>query len=392
MPASSPPGWQALVDDQSALGTTIRDRVLAIAAELATSHVDQPGLWNGSAGLALLFGELSQHDPDGDHAEIACRFLDHAMETVAQYRDASLFRGLAGVGWVYEHLQGAVFDPPDDEDSPCEAIDSALHRAVGAWHGSYDLVDGLVGIGVYALARLPAPRAAACLDAVIDRLAQLAEHHGDRVAWLTAAEHLSFEARAQRADAGVYNLGVAHGIPGVIAFLARACSASSRPLVDGALTFLRAQRRDDDLESFPAYVGPGRDPEPARTAWCYGEPGIACALLGGARSTLDPALEREAIELARRSASNRMHARRVEDAGFCHGTAGLLHLFDRMFQATRDRELETAALYWLDRTLALEVPRRPGLLTGSAGMALALLATIAPTPPGWDAVFLTTIP
>src|SRR5205814_7193584 len=101
------------------------------------------------------------------------------------------------------------------------------------------------------------------------------------------------------------------------------------------------------------------------------------------------------------------------DAGLCHGAAGLGHLFNRMYQATKDATLARAARFWFERTLAMRRPGRgiggfstlsgkadgtrywendPGLLTGSAGIALALLAATTSIEPAWDRMLLLSRP
>jgi hypothetical protein len=101
------------------------------------------------------------------------------------------------------------------------------------------------------------------------------------------------------------------------------------------------------------------------------------------------------------------------DAGLCHGAAGLAHLFNRMFQATGDPALGEAARGWYARTLDARRPGRgiggiaarvsesdggsrwvadPGLLTGAAGVALALLAGVSSVDPAWDRLLLVSPP
>ena len=47
------------------------------------------------------------------------------------------------------------------------------------WTGDYDLVNGLVGYAVYAFQRLPNRSAIACLERVINHLADTAEHRAE---------------------------------------------------------------------------------------------------------------------------------------------------------------------------------------------------------------------
>jgi hypothetical protein len=44
------------------------------------------------------------------------------------------------------------------------------------------------------------------------------------------------------------------------------------------------------------------------------------------------------------------------DAGLCHGSAAMLNIFNRFFQATGEAVFADAAHTWLERTLALKTP------------------------------------
>jgi lantibiotic biosynthesis protein len=85
----------------------------------------------------------------------------------------------------------------------------------------------------------------------------------------------------------------------------------------------------------------------------------------------------------------------VNEPGLCHGAAGLMHIFNRIYQATGQSVFRDAALRWLDDTLALcDFPagnrwqESCGLLNGAAGIALALLAVVGDREPRWDRILL----
>src|SRR6185295_13537864 len=107
-------------------------------------------------------------------------------------------------------------------------------------------IGGLVGFGVYALERLPRPSAVACLEQVVASLAETAERRDSGTTWWTDPGWLP-PWQSKPAPNGYYNLGLAHGVPGVIALLGAACAAGvaadiARPLLDGAVAWLMAQR------------------------------------------------------------------------------------------------------------------------------------------------------
>src|SRR5208283_4546144 len=66
--------------------------------------------------------------------------------------------------------------------------------------------------------------------------------------------------------------------------------AKAHPLLEGAVRSLLAQQTPG---GFPAGTEKEQADQPARLAWCYGDPGVAAALLRAARLVNEPAWERE---------------------------------------------------------------------------------------------------
>src|SRR5262245_20275221 len=124
--------------------------------------------------------------------------MDRALAAMA--RDAMapwLFDGFAGIAWVAHHVLGAG----------SVEIDAAIARAARHASLGHELLRGLVGLGVYALAR---PRAG--LGLVVKRLDRSAVRDGDGVAWETAVDSLPAGA-LPRGTRRHFNLGIAHGSP-----------------------------------------------------------------------------------------------------------------------------------------------------------------------------------
>jgi hypothetical protein len=396
--------WQPLLDG------VLKDRALeCVGTILDDLSAPRPALGmdsslaSGAAGLAILFAEkgirtlFPEWGPDSFFAS-----------------EPSLYCGLAGVGWAMSHLQDHI--PGFDQDEDLAELDDALlhHLETSPWRDDFDLISGLVGIGVYALKRLPRPNAVSCLERLIEHLAETAIQRPEGITWWTNPSWLSLEDQ-QRFPNGYFNLGLAHGVPGVIALLGQACAARvgvtlARPLLEEAVRWLLSQQKPG---GFPDRVLPEVDEGPARLAWCYGDTSVAVALLGAARCVDEPSWEHEALAILRRACHRPPEQSGVVDAGLCHGAAGLGHLFNRTFQATHQPHLADAARFWFERTLQmrrrghgvggfeswalgddgdLSWVAEPGLLTGAAGVAFALLAAVSATEPSWDRVLMVAIP
>ena len=412
--------WRPLLT--GALATRARAAIDDVARDcrgLRKKPRRDPTLAGGTAGLAVFYAYLHRALPGGRFSKSALAFLEDAQDAVATFRMTPwLYSGFTGIAWATAHVE-AMLLPPDGRHSTAE-IDDAIRDLVGrrGWRGDYDLVSGLVGLGVYALERMPEPSAAGCLGQIVDRLAEIAVKTRDGTAWFTAPELLPPWQREVAAD-GYFNVGLAHGVPGVVAVLAAAAAAGVRRarirrLLPGVVRWLLSRRlASEDGCHFPAWDVPGTESVACRAAWCYGSPGVAAALFAAARSTGEKAWEAEAVDIARAAAERRPEASGVTDAGLCHGAAGLGHIFNRFWQATGDPAIRRAAAYWFDRALSMREPGEgpggffaleglpgegfkrdpsPALLGGAPGIALALLAATTSIEPAWDRMLLVSAP
>jgi lantibiotic biosynthesis protein len=411
--------WRPIVS--GAVAEQTLQAVDAIAESITALPGERhPSLSKGQAGVALLYTWLAETQGTPKADVIAKQRLDEAIEAVSrETMHASFWVGFTGVAWAADLVDGLL--DPDGEDRS-EAVDDALLRLLSRaeqWTAPYDLVVGLTGLGVYALQRYPRPSAIECLSRIVERLHERAQHDEDGLYWWTPPEELASQEARERYPSGRADLGVAHGVAGVIALLGSICGAgveqaTARPLLEGAVPWLLAHSVPTEADlTFPLWVAPGYQPSPARSAWCYGDPGIAAALLLAARGVGDAGWEQAAVALACRAAERPAPESGVVDACICHGAAGLAHIYNRMYQATGRAELGRAAVDWLERTLDFyRLARKSGgawvrgstepahqepwtgidLVDGAAGVALVLLAGVTSVEPAWDRMFLISAP
>lgn len=347
------------------------------------------------------------------HLEAALDCLDGA--------DPGLFSGYPGVAWAVDHLQSlGVIDSADDLNGQ---VDARLHDLLrhGFPFGQTELIRGLAGIGVYALGRGGRGAGETLLDGVVRSLERLAIEEHDGITWQTPPEALP-DWQATLAPEGYRNIGLAHGIGGVIALLAKA-SGRGHPralrLLEGAVDWLLAREVCMGNGSwFQPWEPVGRlrtDPPLHRVSWCYGTFGLSVALYGAGRWTgRRPWCER-ALQWARQCAATPVESELTWDSCLCHGALGNAHLFNRFHQATGEPLFASAARAWIDRALVLRRPTPvsggfltlleqdagpdydpwlplPGLLEGATGCALALMAALSAVVPSWDAFLLADLP
>jgi len=269
---------------------------------------------------------------------------------------------------------------------------------------------------VYALERWPRPVARELLTAVVERLDAMAVRSPEGTFWITPADHLDPDVAA-RCPNGVVNIGLAHGVPCAIALLA-ACvhhdvaSTVARSLLDDAVRWLLARELPAGGDGrFTDFVADELPATPARLGWCYGDLSIATALVLAGDHASQPPWRDAGLALARFAAGRDSDTTGVRDACVCHGTAGLGLMFARLAHAAGgDAVLEAAAARWYRATFELEQPEHPvrfppfvtdpktplgaayvGLLTGAAGVALALHAAVTDVEPAWDRALLLSL-
>lgn len=369
-------------------------------------------LSRGWTGTAVTMHYLDAAFPEEGFDSVAEAALDRAVQAVAEQRmSASFMQGFPGVAWAIEHL--GQNDGADDGNG---AVDDALVALldVPRWSGPYDLVSGLVGLGVYGLARRHTGSGRKVAELAFERLRGGSEPADGGVTWFTPPELIPPSAR-ERVPGGYYNLGLAHGVPGVVAFLAHAHRAGIAPratasLLEGGVSWLLAQMLPGERATWPYFVGPGIDPRPARLAWCYGDPGVISALLAAASALARPEWERASLDALGRALARPPESSDVQGASLCHGAMGLAHVWNRVWQRTRRDDLRDAIGYWTAVALDLRthsdglagysvwVPgsddeeggdvQGPGHLAGAAGIALALVAAATGREPAWDAYML----
>lgn len=388
--------WQPLLDGEHAA------QARAVAEDIVLALEQQPpsqehGLL-GDASLALVLAHCERPTANAR--------LDSALKAVrARPPTISLFAGLSGVSWLIDH------SVDEDEAGALVAhFDAALLRYldVPRWQERYDLISGLVGVGVYA-AGCQGERAARLADRVLSHLEAIAIADGAGTTW-RIPPHCLAPARRTRFPDGAVDLGVAHGVPGIIGMLAQFVDAGvqqdrSRRLLRSAVAWLMNAVPNGRPRFGTDW--PANPDEVKRMGWCYGDPGVAGALLGASRALESPELEQEALALLAQIAAS-LATRGPPDACFCHGAAGLAHIYNVAFQRTGSVQMRDHARRWLAEVLRLRTPGTgiagyrflkadetgtrweadATLLSGATGIALVLLAAVEDEEPAWQALCL----
>ena len=272
--------------------------------------------------------------------------------------------------------------------------------------GNYDYMHGSLGAALYFLKKELTPTILEHIITLIDQLST-GDDNGKKK-W-----HYHYkEGQLENST----NLGLSHGIPSILVFLLKGYQLDINPekakiLIDEIVHYLLDHRQDPIThKTYYPYAVSESDVEAeknTRLAWCYGDLGVCCALWQVAQVFHDIQLQDNVLEIMAYTATRKnLKENEVCDAGLCHGTAGIAHIFNRFYQDTHHQVFQEAALFWYEQTLELaafsdglagyktcaghthKYENCTGLLEGIAGIGLALIASVADFEPSWDECLL----
>ncbi|MCM2393898.1 lanthionine synthetase C family protein [Streptomyces albipurpureus] len=385
---------------------------MTTASTEGAAAVRAQSLARGAAGAALLAVEHARRG-SGSWQEVHAALAACTTDLVAD-ESAGLYTGAPAVAFALHTAAG-------DSDRYARALHQLdariIHlttRRLEQAHAridcgqrplprEFDLFYGLTGLGAYLLGRNPnAPVLREVLDYLV-RLTRPLDRDTDRLpGWWTPAAPAA--GTGPEFGDGHANLGMAHGIAGVLALLS--LTALRGTAVDGQLQAIRYicawldQWRQTGSSGpwWPQWItltehrtGSVARPGPRRPSWCYGTPGLVRAQQLAARALGDTARQNAAEGALLSCLADPAQLARVQDAGICHGAAGLLHT---AHQVARDALTDAFAAHLPRlRTLLHDQvhPQETGFLEGSTGPALAVLAdrSCGRTASGWDLCLLT---
>ena len=344
-------------------------------------HVTGEPAWSERADAQLRRMRFVAGDARaGLHGGVAALLFSAAVAS----HGGALYRGFRAA--LLEHLRSA-FEPPVPGETP-------------AGDFTFDLVSGWAGIALGLAALGDDVRAVPENDAWAQRirrylLALVEAPHEMR--WRAPSR---FSPVTERVAA---NLGLAHGMCGVIAALCGTAApdeGASRDTVARAAGWLRAQARCGSAfagERWPAALTDD-GPIGSRQGWCYGTPAAAATLTAAGRSTGDPgcaAVARDAL-LGLRDSERATWGH--DDHALCHGTLGVAVIADTVAEAADSDDLRAFALdLYRDALDAFDASAPFGyraliggkltddttFLEGASGIVLALLALDRRLPRTW---------
>lgn len=387
----------------------IQEKIEEIWYLIKSKEVNKIGLFGGELGSLLFFFNYFKFFRNKTSLEYIENNLNILFSTPAPNK-FSFSSGYAGLGWLMEYFyRGGVLKTPPNE------LFAHIDPFLGKWminemeKGNYDFLHGASGTALYFITKLPDAKSKFYLQEFAKGLKNISiKESDDSLKWKYPLYN--------NFDQGEFNISLSHGVSSIVNILCKLyknniCEDLCLEMIRGGLKFIKKQKLPFGKYNsiFPSWKLQNLEiQESSRLAWCYGDLGIAVTFWNAAQVLKNKKLENESIEILLHSCKRLdLKSNYVIDAGICHGSAGISHIFKRMYVNTKIPEFNVAANSWIEKTLEFAkyndgfagyktwYPEsrgglKPvlGLLEGISGIGLALLSNISEEEPVWDECLL----
>jgi lantibiotic biosynthesis protein len=386
-----------------------RERAIEKIEQIAHYLYKQPyskigyGLFTGKTGIALFFYYYYQLCDD-------IKYLDKVEELLnASIKDMnneaipffSHCDGISGAAWCIDFLQQEELLGFGSEAVFGEGFFDAVHGQAAGYlrQGNFDYLHGAIGLLLFLIDR------GVDVADVVDLLIERGELSTKTIKWTCLNQ--------KRKSTDCYNLSLAHGNASILHLFSSILRHKTSLEIEGKaaklVNFMWGCRNLPGLtfSEFPNQIEIPEETvyEDSRLAWCYGDLGISYLLYRAGMTMGDDQLQETALGILEKSTLRKSDRETfVADAGFCHGTIGIAHIYNRLFNLSGIETFRNAAEFWYARTLAFgtEVDGAVGyktwrvggaekvdtLLEGISGIGLGLISAVSDITPKWDKFML----
>ncbi len=371
------------------------------------NEVSVHGFYSDTSGISLFLFYYSLILNDEKCYNKAVMLLEKTLMSYYQTRIAPA--DIARLGWLLVNLDSNDFLETDVNELIDKNENEVLCKTVRDYlkNDNYDFLHAALGIIQYFLSKNDI-ESRFYVSEFVDEFAEKAERAKDNeLKWLSTLDI--------RTKTKGYNISMSHGLASIIAMLSKIYKQGinqdkTKYLLEGAMNYLLQQKLPNGkyISVFPNFaIESMKNLAPSRLAWCYGDLGISVAIWHASQALRRKDWEEEAINILLHSAQRRdLKENSVIDAGLCHGTAGIAHIYSRMHGYTGVEELKEASEYWFGQTLKMARfedglagfktwhgldkgwKNEPGLLEGIAGIGLAMISAVSDIEPTWDECLL----
>lgn len=373
------------------------------------------GILSGLSGISLFQFYYSKYLDVNKHADVGVEIITSCIHKInGGYSYPTYCNGIAGTGWVLDHLQQEGFIETHIDGLLIE-FDEYLHSCLVSdmKKGDYDFLHGGIGYAFYFLNRYGNTKSVelkrkykTILLEFIDLLERLSEKDGeDKFKWKS-------ELHLENKEKG-YNLSLSHGMSSIVGILTKLYQydefkVRTKSMLRGAIAYIISfKSKDSEVFSFfPSWISKNKEndgSEQSRLAWCYGDLGIGMRFWHASKALKDRELADTAISILKHAAKRISPEKSlVKDAGICHGSYGNAQIFYRIYKEMGEPVFKEATEFWIqdglnkathkdglagykqwnakDKEWISSIP----LLEGIAGIGLTIIDYLADFDSSWD--------
>ena len=385
----------------------IAEKTHEICSSIIEENDITPGLHYGAGGAILFLFEYYRLSKDDRVLKALQERINTLIENINQCQSYSISSGIAGVGWLLNYMYSKEGLSKDGENIIKEIDEYIIQNIENILADrDYDFMHGSLGVAQYLIDRNHIDHA---IEVTLISLEDIFEtNHG--AYWIPNYWENEEEKKT-------INLSLAHGSASIVSLISNLIikeMPNSRrdaltKLLDKTVEFMLYRRDVGIGHYYPSacvFNDKGElENKYSRLSWCYGDMGIGLSLWNAGRVFKSSDLKSRAVGIYKRTLS-RQHPENegIVDACVCHGTAGIAHMYNRMYYNTGDTSFRRAAKYWLEQTLEMSKfvggaagfknwngdrwEKKYGLLDGIAGVGLCMLSHDSFSSAEWDRCLL----
>ena len=325
---------------------TILLQIDRIITDVKKERIESFSLYGGLAGSLLLKTYYNLYI-ENNKIEIT-QELEHLIDNCLENSYTSISNGKAGINWFFSYLNRKELIDKEDRENLCS--DDVFLKTSSLYYlaqNNWDFLHGGLGIAYYALYN-PMNFDVEYFNNVFNELFRICDLNPKYKMFID--DQIDNKERV--------NLGLAHGLPSVLKFCVQSykqevCKNQAKKLAYKIIDFLLNNSFKNELDYcyYPPTISEGKK-IPSRLAWCYGDLGIGFILYQAGLVFNDIKIKNFAMEILISCTKRRKFQDTIIfDAGICHGSAGVAHIFNKMAHYTDNVIFKEAADFWIIKTL-----------------------------------------
>jgi lantibiotic biosynthesis protein len=371
-------------------------------------------LLRGKVGQLLFLSHFSR-----DEKEVS-RHLECIFDKIKDDLkvDGALMTGLAGLGYVIKIIQSR--NSWLDVDVLNDFFPVVRKFAIKSIdRGNFDFMYGYLGQCYFLLEQVKCDENRELFKEAVRDLESQSIPQEKGIGWINPwEEKIVLSSIGDKFESKVANLGMSHGLPGIIYILVKLQNVYPEleitSLIERALYCLISQESEQNKDEtgfyYPIYSGEMGKLRRGQLSWCYSDLGISMMFYNLWNITGDDQFKSRADKISKSCAKIRGDQIVSMCSGLCHGASGIAHMFNKVYQITKEEYFKDIALYWYDLLFndflvrnqngsiqAINFEKKAnrriisndyGFLEGLSGIGLSIHTALLGEYPYWDKLLL----